>query len=227
VTPSESSVIKRLAYEPLFFSRLHDQLGVKGLKRVVLHEPLTNLRKFVFLQFARGTARTEVWRALHAALTLQAIVGKFVIAVDDDIDPDNADSVFWAMAYRCNPATDTHVVPYREHGHGPRSPEAAEFDSALLIDATMKHAMPPLALPKREYMENAKAVWERLGLPPLRPEIPWFGYSLGDWDEEWDENARQAALGRSMDRSESYRQRRRSGVAPNTSSRTTRDKLKK
>ena len=224
VTPSESSVIKRLAYEPLFLSRLRDQLGIKGLKRVVLHEPLTNLRKFVFLQFARGTSRTEVWRALHGALTLQAIVGKFVIAIDDDIDPENADSVFWAMSYRCNPVKDTHVVPYREHGHGPRTGGPTEPDSALLIDATMKHAMPPVALPKREYMENAKALWERLGLPALKPEAPWFGYSLGDWDEEWDKNALQATRGEWMDRSESYLQRRRRGVAPNTSTRTVEGK---
>ena len=41
--------------------------------------------------------------------------------------------------------------------------------------------MPPLALPKRDYMERAKGIWEELGLPPLRPQPPWFGYSLGDW----------------------------------------------
>jgi UbiD family decarboxylase len=98
VTPSESSVIKRLAYEPLFITHLRDHLGIKGIKRVVLHEALTNLRKFVILQFAAGTPRTEVWRALTGAITLQAIVGKFVIAIDEDIDPENADSVFWAMS---------------------------------------------------------------------------------------------------------------------------------
>jgi UbiD family decarboxylase len=220
VTPSESSVIKRLAYEPLFLARLRDHFGIKGLKRVVLHEPLTNLRKFLFLQFTSGTPRTEVWRALNATLSLQAIVGKFVIAVDDDIDPNNADAVFWAMSYRCNPAMDTQVVPYREHGHGPRG--GTQLDSALLIDATMKQAMPPLALPKREYMENAKALWEKLGLPTLRPEPPWFGYSLGDWDETWDDNARVAARGEWAGRSESYRRRRRRDVAPNTSSRPKR-----
>jgi UbiD family decarboxylase len=225
VTPSESSVIKRLAYEPLFLSHLRDQLGIKGLKRVVLHEPLTNLRQFLFLQFSRGTPRTEIWRALQGALTLQAIVGKFVIAIDDDIDPENADSVFWAMSYRCNPIADTHVVPYREHGHGPRGGGSTELDSAMLIDATMKYPMPPLALPKREYMENAKVLWERLGLPELKPQVPWFGYSLGDWEEEWDRNAHQATLGHWMDRSESYRQRRRRGFTPNTSTRTAAAKL--
>jgi len=216
VTPSESSVVKRLAYEPMFLAHLRDGLGIRGIRRVALHEPLTNLRRFVFLQFARGTERTEIWRALRGALTIQAAIGKFVIAIDEDIDPDNTDAVFWAMAYRCNPATDTHVVPFREAGHGPRTEGEQALESALLIDATMKHAMPPVALPKREFMENAKALWERLGLPPLRPEAPWHGYSLGDWTEEWDRNAAQATRGEWMERSESYRQRQRRDVAPNT-----------
>ena len=53
----------------------------------------------------------------------------------------------------------------------------------MLIDATLKDDFPPIALPKQEYMENAKKIWEELKLPPLRPEAPWFGYSLGDWSE--------------------------------------------
>jgi 4-hydroxy-3-polyprenylbenzoate decarboxylase len=219
VTPSESSVVKRLAYEPSYLGFLRDTLGIRGIRRVALHEPLTNLRKVVILQFARGTPRSEIWRGLEGALTLQAVVGKFVIAVDEDIDPDNADAVFWAMAYRCNPGRDTHVVPYRELGHGPRSTGGSEPDSAMLIDATMKEAMPPLALPTRPYMENARALWERLGLPALKPEMPWFGYSLGDWSDDWDKNAAEATRGDWMNRSESYRQRRRRGIAPNTPTR--------
>lgn len=215
VTPSESSVIKRLAYEPLFLAHLQVQLGIKGVKRVVLHEPLTNLRKIVFVQFARGTPKSEIWRALQGAMTLQAAIGKFVIAIDDDIDPENADAVFWAMAYRCNPARDTLIVPYREPGHGPRM-GGEELDSAMLIDATMKTPMPPLALPKKEFMENAKVLWERLGLPALTPQMPWYGYSLGEWSEEWDENAMQATRGDWPERNERYRQRRRGNVAPNT-----------
>jgi 4-hydroxy-3-polyprenylbenzoate decarboxylase len=34
-----------------------------------------------------------------------------------------------------------------------------------------------------------------LGLPPLNPESPWHGYSLGDWTEEWDRLAERAAAG--------------------------------
>jgi UbiD family decarboxylase len=223
VTPSESSVIKRLAYEPLFLIHLRDRLGIKGVKRVILHEALTNLRKVVFVQFKPGTAKTEIWRALHGTMTLQAAIGKFVIAIDEDIDPDNADSVFWAMAYRCNPAKDTLIVPYRDAGHGPRMGDE-ELDSAMLIDATMKHAFPPLALPKKEFMEDAKELWERLGLPPLKPEMPWYGYSLGEWTDEWDDNAMKATRGEWPERNEIYRQRRRSDLAPNTPVMSVRDK---
>ncbi len=41
VTPSESSVMKRVAYEPRFLAHLRDQLSIKGIMRVVMHEPLT------------------------------------------------------------------------------------------------------------------------------------------------------------------------------------------
>jgi UbiD family decarboxylase len=216
VTPSESSVVKRLAYEPMFLTHLRDHLGIRGIVKVSLHEPLTNLRRFVFLVFKPGTPKSEVWRALYGTMSLQAAIGKFVIAVDEDIDPNNADSIFWAMGYRCNPVEDVKIIPYREPGHGPRSDNATGLDSAMLIDATMKTPMPPLALPKKEYMENAKVLWERLGLPALKPEMPWFGYSLGDWTEEWDRNAKQATLGEWMQRDASYQARRRSGVEPNS-----------
>jgi 4-hydroxy-3-polyprenylbenzoate decarboxylase len=216
VTPSESSVIKRLAYEPQYLSYLRDTLVIKGIRRVSMHEPLTNLRRVVILQFASGTARSEIWRALHGAVSLQAAIGKFVIAIDEDIDPENADAVFWAMSYRCNPIKDTRIVEDRERGHGPRTSGAAEADSAMLVDATMKASMPPLALPKREYMENAKALWERLGLPPLRPEAPWFGYSLGDWSQAWDASALEATRGDWMTRSDAYLRRRKTGIPLNT-----------
>ena len=45
-------------------------------------------------------------------------------------------------------------------------------------------------------MERARELWEELGLPKLRPEMPWYGYSLGQWDEELDEEARLAVQGR-------------------------------
>ena len=130
-----------------------------------MHEPFTNLRKVIFLQFARGTARTEVWRGLQGAASLRADCGKICIAVSEDIDPGNTDAIFWSLAYRSDPGADIRIEPYRSAGHGPKS--GAREDSTILIDATLKHAMPPLALPGREFMEHARALWNELGLPPF------------------------------------------------------------
>jgi 4-hydroxy-3-polyprenylbenzoate decarboxylase len=98
VTPSESSVIKKVAYEPMFLSHLRDQMGIRSIRKVVMHEKLSNLRPIIFLQFARDAIRTEVWRGMHGAATLRADCGKVVIAVSDDIDPASLDAVLWSMS---------------------------------------------------------------------------------------------------------------------------------
>ena len=76
--------------------------------------------------------------------------------------------------------------------------------------------MPPLALPKREFMERAKQIWEGLGLPALRPKPPWFGYSLGDWLPEWDVAAARAVAGDYLENGRISAQHRRKGVQPET-----------
>ncbi len=215
VTPSESSVMKRVAYEPRYLSYLRDTLAIKGVRRVAMHEPLTNLRKVLFVQFSPGVPRTEIWRALEGAATLQADIGKYVIGVSEDIDPDNPDAVFWSLAYRANPVEDVHIIPYRSEGHGPKSGAPSE-ESTMLIDATQKESYPPISLPKREYMERARAIWEELGLPALTPKQPWHGYSLGDWDAVWDTYASRAVKGQWEETGRETFARRRSGLTPET-----------
>ncbi|HMH53764.1 MAG TPA: UbiD family decarboxylase [Candidatus Acidoferrum sp.] len=216
VTPSESSVIKRVAYEPLFLAHLRNDLGIRGVKRVALHEPLTGLLRVSVVVVEKGMSRTEVWRALYGAAFFKGDCGKITIAVNDDIDPDNADAILWAMAYRMNPIEDVRALPHRGQGHGPKREHGGEEDSTLLVDATMKEDLPPLALPKREYMERARKIWDELGLPGLRPQSPWHGYSLGDWLPEWDEAARRAVEGRYLENGRVSGSRRRKGLKPET-----------
>jgi UbiD family decarboxylase len=215
VTPSESSVIKRVAYEPMFLSHLRDTLSVRGIRKVVLHEPLSNIRPVIFLQFASGTPQTEVWRGLNGAAVFKADCGKTVIAVSEDVDPRNADAVFWSLAYRTHMGDDLHVVPHRSGGHGPKAGRRSG-DATLLIDATLKSPMPPVALPARPYMERARAMWEELGLPALKPQPPWHGYSLGEWDEAWDRYAARAVEGRWVENGLETYARRRGGLTPET-----------
>src|SRR5262249_51094662 len=201
VTPSESSVIKKVAYEPLFLAHLRDHLGIKGVRRVAMHERLTNLRPVIFLQLAAGTPHSEVWRALHGAATLQSNCGKIVIAVSDDSDPHNMDAVLWSLAYRSNPVDDVKIMPHRGGVQGAQY-GPSKTDSGLLIDATRKRPMPPLALPARAFMEHARALWEELDLPALTAQAPWPGYAPGEWTDrceqfagaasgEWEQNGRE------------------------------------
>jgi 4-hydroxy-3-polyprenylbenzoate decarboxylase len=216
VTPSESSLIKRIGMEPLFLNFLQNTLGIKGVKRVSMHEPLTNIRKVLVLIVERDMPTTEVWRALYGAAILHRAAGKYVIAVNDDIDPENADAIFWAMSYRANPSLDFHILPHRDQGHGPRSQRNGGEDASVLIDATLKENFPPISLPKQEYMERAKVIWEELGLPKLKPESPWFGYSLGEWSEEMEQAAQRATRGDYFETGMRLAQRRRKDVRMNT-----------
>ena len=216
VTPSESSCIKQVAYETIFMNHLRDALGVKGVQRVALHEPLTNIRKLVVVVCDRDMPTTEVWRALYGAATLLRAGGKFVIAVNDDIDPSNADALFWAMAYRCNPILDMQVLPHRDQGHGPRSKRNNGEDGSVLYDATLKEDFPPISLPKREFMENAAKIWDEIELPKLKPQEPWYGYSLGEWGDDFDEAAKMATESDYWAYGERIAQRRRSDVEMNT-----------
>ncbi len=216
VTPSESSLIKRIGMEPLFLNFLRNTLGIKGIKRVSLHEPLTNIRKVIALVVERDIARTELWRALYGAAILHRAAGKYVIAINDDIDPENADAILWAMSYRANPTLDMHVLPHRDQGHGPRSKRNDGEDASVLIDATLKENFPPISLPKREYMENARKIWEELGLPKLKPEQPWFGYSLGEWSPDLDAAAERATRGDYFATGKQLAKRRRKDVQMNT-----------
>jgi 4-hydroxy-3-polyprenylbenzoate decarboxylase len=66
----------------------------------------------------------------------------------------------------------------------------------MMMNATLKEPFPPVALPSQQYMERAKEIWEKeLGLPALRPQRPWYGYSLGQWDSESQEEAELALRG--------------------------------
>ena len=65
-------------------------------------------------------------------------------------------------------------------------------------------------------MERAKVIWEELGLPELKPESPWFGYSLGEWPLEMEEGARRATQGDYFETGKSQEKRRRKDIRMNT-----------
>jgi UbiD family decarboxylase len=221
VTPSESSLLKKVGMEAGFRDHLRNALGCAKVRRVGLHEPLTNLRRLVVVQFEPGVSEAELWRALYGAANFQPAVGKFVVGVDADIDPDDGNAVWWALCYRANLPQDVQWMGGRGQAHGPRSEGTAAGtarESAMLINATLREPFPPVALPARPHMERARRIWEELGLPPLRPESPWHGYDLGGWSEAHQRDADRAVRGEYWATGEELARRRLpvDQVEPNT-----------
>lgn len=76
---------------------------------------------------------------------------------------------------------DPSVVP-PEEWEGARGAIVKKGRSSVLcIDATRPWPYKPTSLPKREFMEKALEIWNRLELPPLHLKSPWHGYELGHW----------------------------------------------
>jgi len=47
----------------------------------------------------------------------------------------------------------------------------------------------------RLVLEWSPRAAQAFGLPPLTPQAPWHGYSLGLWDAAWDTYAQRAVTG--------------------------------
>jgi 3-polyprenyl-4-hydroxybenzoate decarboxylase len=213
--PSESSCMRAVGVEGTMLSFLRKDCGIPQVKAVAQHD-MGGAWRIMAIQFQDvGGVRTHnstVWQALYASLSKSPDWPKIVIAVDDDIDPHDADSLNWALAFRFQPHRDLKIVQGRSAildqsamphsmetsytAHFPTSNTGPQGASAMLIDATRKWPYTPVSLPKREYMERARAIWEELGLPPLRPRTPWYGYDLGVWPEEFRELAELGEQGR-------------------------------
>ena len=153
-------------------------------------------------------------------LLAEKFMGKMLVAVDEDIDIKDAENILWAIAYRAQPYRDTEVVEAPPFTLDPAAvpPGASRGlvtrdkpprSTALLIDATMPWPYPPLSLPKREFMERAIDIWQGLQLPVLNLKTPWWGYSLGYWTDEEEQEAALAVEGRHYETGEKQKQTRR------------------
>lgn len=199
LTPSESANTKTKAFEAYYLKVLRESNDLKGIKRIVLYDDMCN-RQYGVIQMKK-TNEYDPWYAMHGLLGIKQALGiKVIVVVDEDIEPSDPMVVNWAIVNRCQPHRDMKIVENRAIPFGPLTYAADgthydKKDSALLIDATSKAPLPPVALPTREYMENARKIWEELGLPPLKPKTVWYGYSLGFWPKENEEMSRMAVRG--------------------------------
>lgn len=196
--PSESSKTVQIGMEGSYYKHLRYDCNIPGILEVSWPESGGGRQICIIKMKKRNPS--EVWQALNAANAFSADNGKIYIAVDEDIDPQDPDAVNWAMTFRMQPHRDLHVIRGRTGGldysaYRPGSDfeekryPGGQGSSAVLIDATLKWPYPPTSLPKKEYMERALQLWDELGLGPLKLKSPWYGYNLGFWTKNDEENA--------------------------------------
>ena len=191
LTPSESSKSKQKGYEADCLKYLRDDCGFMEVVQVTLYENLLN-RQFGVVKVDKTESRRAI--PILEALAAKKQAPKFIVAVDEDIDSENPIAVNWAIVNRSQPHRDVRIIHPRPLPFGPLQYVADgerydRVDSALIIDATRKTPLPPVALPARQFMEQSLKIWNELSLPAIQPSEPWHGYSLGDWSDVHAEEA--------------------------------------
>ncbi|MFH0914406.1 MAG: UbiD family decarboxylase [Chloroflexota bacterium] len=204
--PSESSKIRQHGNESAVYKYLKHDLNIGSVLAVAFHESVCS-NFFAVIQMKKPE-QSEVWKALEG-VGQRFGVAKLIIAVDEDINPWEPEAVNWALGLRMQPHRDLRVLKYQtsnlldlslentedliQRRHATRL-EKAEA-SRLLLNATRKWPYPPVSLPKKEFMEEALKLWKKAGLPDLKLKDPWWGYNLGYWAKEYDEEAERAVKG--------------------------------
>ena len=127
-----------------------------------------------------------------AAVTFRPAMSKIVIAVDEDIDPENLDAVFWALGYRSQPHRDVQIIRGTDIGHAPRHDarwRRRRFVPALGCDIERDLSA--------DFFTRSKNTWSApasfgkgSSCRSSSPSRPGTATSLGDWNSELDEEAR-------------------------------------
>ena len=159
-----------------------DKLGIPGVQGVYAHPAGAG-------GFGMTVVSLEQRYAGHAAqclaLAAQAPGGayytKWIIAVDEDIDPTDMDQVIWAMSSRCNPIEDIDVLrntwsTWLDPTQNP--PEERPYGSKALINACKEHRYLPVfskrTTLRREMYDQVARRWKELGLRGTVPEVRAF-----------------------------------------------------
>jgi UbiD family decarboxylase len=159
-----------------------DKLGVPGIAGVYAHPAAAG-------GFGMTVISLEQRYAGHAAQALAlaaqvpggAYYTKWIIAVDEDIDPTDMDQVIWAMASRCNPVDDIDILrntwsTWLDPTQNP--PENRPYGSKALINACKEHRHLPefskRTVLRRSTYDRIAARWKELGLPGEAPGVRAF-----------------------------------------------------
>lgn len=159
-----------------------DRLGIPGITGVYAHPAgAGGFGMTVISLEQRYAGHAAQALALAAQVPGGAYYTKWIIAVDDDIDPTDMDQVIWAMSSRANPVEDIDILrntwsTWLDPTQNP--PEERPYGSKALINACKEHRYLPVfskrtAL-RREMYDRVAGRWSELGLPGRAPTVRAF-----------------------------------------------------
>ena len=156
-----------------------DGLGIPGIVGVYAHPAAASGWGMVAVALKQHYAgHVAQVLALTAQCPSAAYYTKWIIAVDEDVDPSDLNQVLWAMSTRCSPADDVDIQRQTwSTGLDPSQgmPEDRPYGSKALINACKPHRyleiFPERTLVRRSVQERIAARWDELGLPGTPPEL--------------------------------------------------------
>lgn len=153
-----------------------EAMGVPGVAGVYVYPASASAAGFMVVSLKQlYPGHVAQVLALAAQSPAAAYVVRWIVAVDDDIDPTDFPQVMWAMSVHSNPADDIDILrntwSYRTDPS--LAPSQRPFGSKALIDAClpMQHraTQAPRARLRREVHDRVAARWAELGLPGEPP----------------------------------------------------------
>ena len=159
-----------------------DRIGVPGVRGVYAHPAAASGWGMVIVsltqQYAGHAAQVL---ALTAQCPAAAYYTKWIIAVDDDVDPTDFNQVMWALSTRCHPSEDLDILRQTwSTGLDPSQypPEARPYGSKVLINACKPHRyikqFPKSTRLRRAMYERVASRWSELGLGGEAPRLTSF-----------------------------------------------------
>jgi len=119
--------------------------------------------------------------ALAAQCPASAYCTKWIIAVDDDVDPTDIDEVMWAMTTRANSSDDIDILRNTRTDRNDQSlaPDVRRYGSKALINACTPHKYLSVS-PQRTFLRRATydrviERWPELGILGRAP-VPINSY---------------------------------------------------
>ena len=159
-----------------------DKLGIPGVQGVYAHPAgAGGFGMTVISLEQRYAGHAAQCLALAAQVPGGAYFTKWIIAVDEDIDPTDMDQVIWAMSSRCHPIEDIDILrntwsTWLDPTQNP--PEKRPYGSKALINACKEHRYLPVFSKRtalsREMYDQVAQRWKELGLRGTIPSVRAF-----------------------------------------------------